>query len=311
MTRIRTHKKNEYFIISNATAQDDSLSLGALGLLTYALSMPESWDFYPKVIWKKRNISRDAIYGLFNELIQSYHAIRIRHPNPKAPNLPGEVEYEIFDDIEDCKNRIKELENTKVFLEHGGNFNKCFRRPEIRYTEAGDPVGQYNTNETGIHTKETSSTKEPANAGGDDGFSSKEPDKPKAAMQPSNPKELQFDEEQAKALDPYTSEQIAEAKRITLEKCNQKANSSRVKFFFKVLASLPAKKPSPSSNADYARAEIKKWDIPKNVVVEFYNEYVEFSFKGHSVAKTLIFKENGFADQLENILRKCNANKRI
>jgi|GEM_PF-3822176 hypothetical protein len=139
MTRIRTKKTKFYFIVSNATAQDCTLSFEALGLLTYCLSMSEEWEFKPKLIAKSRGCSRDKAYKLFNELIQSFHCIRIKIPNPKAKGLPGEVEYEIFCDVEDCKARIKELETQPVFLEHGDNFKKCFRRPCFPDTDSPDP----------------------------------------------------------------------------------------------------------------------------------------------------------------------------
>jgi hypothetical protein len=138
MTRMRTYKNKNFLIISNSTAQDATLSFEALGLLTYCLSMPEDWEFHPKKIWKLRECGRDKIYKRFNELIQNYRCIRIKTPNPKYKNLPGAISYEIFDDIDDCKKRIKELENSENYLEHGDNFKKCFLRPEKQDTEDKD-----------------------------------------------------------------------------------------------------------------------------------------------------------------------------
>lgn len=136
---MRTVRSSKYFTISNQTAQDPSLSFEALGLLTYCLSMPENWEFHPKVIWKERNTGRDAVYNAFNELIQSHHCIRVRKPNPKVKNLPGEIEYEIFDEPEDCKKRIQELDQTENFVEHKGNLKKCFRHPAFQDPDLADP----------------------------------------------------------------------------------------------------------------------------------------------------------------------------
>lgn len=144
MTRIRTHKQSKFFIISNSTAQADYLGWESLGLLVYCLSMPENWEFKPKSIWKSRKGSRNDVYKSFDELIENYHCIRIREPNPKAKNLPGEVSYEIFDDQEDCKNRIMELEKqleenkNLFFLTHAENFKNSFRRSDSRDTEDRD-----------------------------------------------------------------------------------------------------------------------------------------------------------------------------
>lgn len=161
MTRIRTHKSSKYFTVSNRTAQDENLSFEALGLLTYCLSMPQDWDFNPKVIWKQRKCGRKFVYDGFDELIATFHCIRISKPNPKAPNLAGEVSYEIFDDVEDCKAAIIELEKTEKFLEHGDNLNKSFRRSkswdtESRDTESRDTTAWNNTKETEKENKQLS-----------------------------------------------------------------------------------------------------------------------------------------------------------
>lgn len=163
--RMRTHK-SRYFSVSNTTAQDQTMSFAALGLLTYCLSKPGDWEFCPKQIWKERDCGRDKIYQLFNELIEKFHCIRIKKSNPKMPHLPGEIEYEFYDDIEDCKNRIQELENIEKFIEHGYNLKKCLRRPEnqeveevleisaLRDPDFQDPRNQDITKERGIQNKE-------------------------------------------------------------------------------------------------------------------------------------------------------------
>jgi len=145
---MRTVRSSKYFIISNETAQDASLSFEALGLLTYCLSMPEDWEFYPKLIWKQGRTGRDKVYSLFNELIDSYHCIRIRKPNPKAKNLPGEITYEIFDDPEDCKERIQQLLQTEKFVEYADTFKECLRHPAFKNAEETDTEETSNTKET-------------------------------------------------------------------------------------------------------------------------------------------------------------------
>lgn len=164
MSRMRTHRSKKYFQFSNCSAQDETLSFEALGMLTYCLSMPEDWNFCPKIIWKKRNCGRKAVYDMFNELIQTFHCIRIRIPNPKAKNLPGEIDYEIFDDVEDCKARILELEKEDLFIEHADNFKKSFRHSNSWDTELRDTENWNNTKETNktnknISTKSSSKMK--------------------------------------------------------------------------------------------------------------------------------------------------------
>jgi hypothetical protein len=85
----------------------------------------------------------------------NYRCIRIKIPNPKAPNLPGIVEYEIYDEPEECKKRIIELENTEKFLDTGDNLKKCFRHPAFQDPETQDPENPYITKETKKEKKQT------------------------------------------------------------------------------------------------------------------------------------------------------------
>src|SRR3990167_4310089 len=120
------------------TSQDPDLSFEALGILDYALSMPDNWIFHPKLMCKNRDIGRNKMYERLNELISKFYCIRIRLHHEKSPNLPGQTRYEFFASTELCKERITELLNTEKFIEHGYNFKKCFRRPYLRDPENGD-----------------------------------------------------------------------------------------------------------------------------------------------------------------------------
>lgn len=144
MSRMRTHKK-EFTIISNETIQACNLSLEAIGLLAICLSMPANWDFNPKQMWKKGYCGREKLYKIFNELIESGHCIRVRYPNDKFKNLPGDISYEIFDDVLECEKRCLELQKEIVLIECSEKFEcsrkfkKRFQRPENRDTEIRDP----------------------------------------------------------------------------------------------------------------------------------------------------------------------------
>ena len=249
MTRVRTHKQNKYFSVSNLTAQDHSMSFGALGLLTYCLSMPESWEFHPQVIWKQRDSGRKSTYDLFGELIEKYHCIRIRLPNPKAKNLPGEIEYEMFDDPEDCKKRIKELEKEHKFLEHGGNFKKCFRRSTDWNAEEWDTnswnlsKNNHTSSEEEVSNKEISSSKKK----GDD--------------------DLVFDDNEREQLNNYAPDEISEALDRTHKNCSSSKNSSRVKFFFTTLINL--KESKKNKKLDPYTEVTQKYGFKNS---EFYNE---------------------------------------
>lgn len=161
--RIRS-QKSPFCIVSNATAQADYLSWGAIGLLTYCMSMPQDWEFKTKNIWDSMKGGRDQLYRIFQELIDQGHCLRIYQPNPKAPSLKGTARYEIFDSPEDCKNRAIELSEVEKFMDCKEEFKKCFRHPGNRDTgnrEAGiqevDFQGAY------IHTDKETEEKETKN----------------------------------------------------------------------------------------------------------------------------------------------------
>jgi hypothetical protein len=166
--RVRSHK-SPFCIVSNATAQADYLSWGAIGLLTYCMSMPEDWEFKTKNIWDSMKGGRDQLYRIFQELIDQGHCLRIYQPNPKAPSLKGTVRYEIFDRPEDCKNRAIELSEVEKFMDCKEEFKKCFRHPGNRDTENWDTGNrEAGTQEvdfqgTYIHTDKETEEKETKN----------------------------------------------------------------------------------------------------------------------------------------------------
>lgn len=151
--RIRTHKKKDFTIISNSTAQDVDLDLDELGFLTRCLSMPEEWEFRTEFIWKNWKIGRNKIWAIFNSLIQKNRCIRVVEKNEKFSNLNGCLSYEIFDEPNTCKERIKELEDQGFKVQHSGNFDdfkKSLRHSENRSPESG-------SSETSSAYKETDS----------------------------------------------------------------------------------------------------------------------------------------------------------
>lgn len=143
--RIRTHKKKDFTIISNSTAQDINLDLEELGFLTRCLSMPEEWEFHTNFIWKNWRVGRDRVRDIFNRLIQKNRCIRVVEKSEKNKNLNNGFSYEIFDEPYTCKKRVEELESEGFIVQHSGNFDdfkKCFRSPENQGSEDEDPETQ-------------------------------------------------------------------------------------------------------------------------------------------------------------------------
>jgi hypothetical protein len=70
-----------FSIMPKELAQDHCLSLEALGLATYFLSLPDDWKITFKNVQKAWNIGRDKLYRILNELIASGYVSRISYIN--------------------------------------------------------------------------------------------------------------------------------------------------------------------------------------------------------------------------------------
>jgi phage replication O-like protein O len=105
--------------------------------------------------------------------------------------------------------------------------------PPSRIDEPPPPVGLTDPQKKPPSTKETSTTSTFVVV---DSFSSQEKTNNK------QPNKTAFSEDDAKRMEPYTSEQIAQAHEITQTNCIQRNNKSRVKFFFTTLENLAKSK---------------------------------------------------------------------
>ena len=69
--------ENPFTQMHNKTVRDASLSFGALGLLTYVFSHKETWNIFPKNLYKTRKEGRQKMYSYFQELIDEGYAARL------------------------------------------------------------------------------------------------------------------------------------------------------------------------------------------------------------------------------------------
>lgn len=88
-TLFRVNKNKNYTVMSNYHLQDKSLSFKAKGLLSFMLSLPDSWDYSMKglVSVSKENIG--AIRTILQELEKHNYLVRTRYQNEK-----GQFQYE-------------------------------------------------------------------------------------------------------------------------------------------------------------------------------------------------------------------------
>jgi len=85
--------ENPYFLVRRDTAQDDSLSWEALGLLVYVLSKPDDWSVRPADL--RQRCGRDKVYKILNELIQHRYVKRVESVDEKGRHLS--TDYEIYE----------------------------------------------------------------------------------------------------------------------------------------------------------------------------------------------------------------------
>jgi len=101
--RVKKDKDNPYVMI-NKTIFENGLSLKAVGLLSYMLSLPDDWRFYEIELIKHFKDGRSAIRSTMKELIEAGHIVKHKVPSVKG-KFTG-YDYTIYEIPKPCaKNR--------------------------------------------------------------------------------------------------------------------------------------------------------------------------------------------------------------
>lgn len=74
-------KENPYFLFRRDTAQDESLTFEARGVLAYLLSKPDDWKLQPKDL--EQQCKKSVVYRILNELIDHNYIERVQHRDEK------------------------------------------------------------------------------------------------------------------------------------------------------------------------------------------------------------------------------------
>lgn len=259
------NRENPYVQINRKLLQSQNLSLDEKGLLGYLLSLPNDWKVQPTEVAKKVGIGRNKIYSLLTSLMDKGYCLR---KDVKNGNLRSKYLYEILEEPvskKDCRD--------PRFREHGNRELQKKQATDIRKRKQQQP-------------------------------------KPVAAppLVVVSPKI----EAMIRAIPGMTDKRF--------QNLVQKYPEEKLWKAYGVLQHTKADNPI----ALYQKALKEDWDpnIPKNK--ETNRQWVEKSFtdgqiyngaecfinkesiafqRGMSNHKQLKFKENGFKDQFENILR--------
>jgi len=95
MSVFRVERNTNYTTMSNYHLRDKSLSLKAKGLLSFCLSLPDTWDYSVAGLTKVCKEGRDCIMSTLNELEEHGYLSRSRHRNEDG--TLGGAEYVIYE----------------------------------------------------------------------------------------------------------------------------------------------------------------------------------------------------------------------
>lgn len=95
MAVFRVERNTNYTTMSNYHLRDKNLSLKAKGLLSFCLSLPDTWDYSVAGLTKVCKEGRDCIMSTLTELEQRGYLSRSRHRNEDG--TLGAAEYVIYE----------------------------------------------------------------------------------------------------------------------------------------------------------------------------------------------------------------------
>lgn len=153
MSKIRTHKKSNYTVMSNYHLQDQRLSFKAKGLLSVMLSLPKDWEYSINGIVKISKEEKAAVMSTLNELKEfGYVKVTKRLPNEtKSGRI--EYEYDIFETPMQCQEE-QELDTQDTDNQNTEKQGIEKQDTENQYTEFQDTEVQDTENPTQLNTKE-------------------------------------------------------------------------------------------------------------------------------------------------------------
>lgn len=99
---VKRKHSGSFAVIPNVTANDDQLSIDALGMLVFLLSKPNDWQVNVANLRKRFGIGRDRVYAVLKQL-ETAGYVRKTQPKPGESKQFCAVEYIVFDTPEAAK----------------------------------------------------------------------------------------------------------------------------------------------------------------------------------------------------------------
>ena len=76
MSVFRIKPQSDFSILSNAALQDPSLSIEAIGLWSYCMSLPSDWEFHVSQLANRFKIGKHKLYKIIKELIEKRYVFK-------------------------------------------------------------------------------------------------------------------------------------------------------------------------------------------------------------------------------------------
>lgn len=266
-------KENPYVMISRNLIRDNSISPECRLMIIYLLSMDEKkWKINPKQLinYFQPHWGRDKVYEWIEQAIDAGYMKKEEVKNSIHPNLKGKVKY---------------------YVSETPKFKKCFRHPEMQYTEARDPENQYYKKEHVLkndHSKETTTSE--------------------YAVVFSCLENVKIDKSEKEWLSTHYDESIVKHAIAYVSCPHVKIRESliqAIKWACKVRPEIPT---STEQNIEKNKelAEKIRLDaiVPNGCRFEVLNKCIEICFDGNSNIFVLNYSEVNFKEKFKEALKK-------
>ncbi len=153
---VKRKHSGSFAVIPNLTANDEQLSIDALGMLVFLLSKPNDWQVNVANLRKRFGIGRDRVYSLLKQL-ETAGYVRKTQPKKGQSKQFCAVEYIVFDTPEAAKSEelsepLPENTDTGISIayeEAASVFAVSGKQGHIQKTESTKPLRGENSAEAG------------------------------------------------------------------------------------------------------------------------------------------------------------------
>lgn len=151
--RCSEHLKN-FTLIDNTCLQTETLSMQAMGLFAYLMTLPSDWTIYKSELVKHFSNGRDAVYKAFNELVDAGFITYVQNTD-EAGRFTGNTYYIHEQPVAEKDRTVRPVKGKKD-SDSSNNTANGKPQPENPYTEIPSLPSTNNTKDLLPSTKSKS-----------------------------------------------------------------------------------------------------------------------------------------------------------